>query len=389
MNTRKKLLLIVLSLFSALTLVTGFAGCASGETATVNPAAPTTSNASSYTPSQPAVLYDENAVTSLYDKAIPAVVEIKTVTKASTSNIGPFNFNVPSQQGIGSGFFIDNEGHIVTNNHVVENASTVSVTLHSGETIQATVIGTDPQNDLAVIKIDPVKLGNYTYLPMGNSEAIKPGQMAIAMGSPYGLEGSVTVGVISGIGRSLPGSGQTRTIVNVIQTDAAINPGNSGGPLFNSKGEVIGINTAIEASGSSIGYAIPINTVKTRLPVLLKGGKAKTPWLGITGMGIDNELVKELGLTVNNGVYITSVSAGSPAEKAGLIGSGSNSQGVPNSGGDIITAIDGNTTDKTEDIIGYLNGKVPGDTVTLTVVRGADTITLTVTLGEWPEQLNP
>jgi S1-C subfamily serine protease len=389
MNTRKRFLSIAVSLFALVTLTTGIAGCTTDMNVDPNPSTSTTSNALSYTPSQPTALYDEAVVTSLYDKAIPAVVEIQTVTEESQTSMGPFQFDVPSQRGIGSGFFIDDQGYIITNNHVVENTSRVTVTVHNGEPIEATVIGTDPQNDLALIKIDTNKLESFTYLPMGDSENIRPGQMAIAMGSPYGLEGSITVGVVSGMGRSLPGNANIRTIVNVIQTDAAINPGNSGGPLFNSSGEVIGINTAIESSGSNIGYAIAINTVKTRLPLLREGGKVKTPWLGITGMEIDTELVKEIGLEVDKGVYVISVTAGSPADEAGLIGSGSNGQGIPNSGGDVIIAIDDLETEKTEDIIGYLNGRLPGDTVMLSVIRGNETISLPVTLGEWPDEITP
>jgi S1-C subfamily serine protease len=174
----------------------------------------------------------------------------------------------------------------------------------------------------------------------------------------------------------------------MIQTDAAINPGNSGGPLLNSKGEVIGINTAIEASAKSIGYAVPMNAAKSMLPALLKGEKVKSAWLGISGMAITPELVQNLNLTVSKGVYVIGVMPDSPAQKAGLREGGSNEQGGPTSGGDVITAVDGVAVSKVEDLISYFNGKRPGDEVTLSVVREGKQMTVKVTLGEWPENVS-
>jgi serine protease Do len=388
MSLKKKLVSIALPIALVLVLMASFTGCASIS----SPAAGTTTgsnpSAVSYLPSASGgSLYDESTVTALYEKAIPAVVEIQVTTQASTGNLGPFQFNTPSQKGLGSGFFIDGNGDILTNNHVVQNASNVKVTFQDGKTIDAKVIGTDPQNDLAIVQVNTGNIGQVTYLPLGNSDALKPGQMAIAMGSPFGLQGSITVGIISGVGRSLPGSSNSRTIVNVIQTDASINPGNSGGPLFNSKGEVIGINTAIEASGSNVGFAIPINTAKSRLPILLKGGEAKTPWIGITGAAIDKDLATQLKLSVNTGVYIVGVASGSPAEKAGLKAGSNDTAGNPTSGGDIVTAIDGKAITRTEDILSYLNGKAPGDVIMLSVLRGGSQVTIPVTLGTWPKQI--
>jgi S1-C subfamily serine protease len=190
---------------------------------------------------------------------------------------------------------------------------------------------------------------------------------------------------VSGIGRSLTGETR-RTIVDVIQTDAAINPGNSGGPLLNSNGEVIGINTAIEASSNGIGFAVPINTASSRLPALLEGGEVKSPWLGIQGMTIDHTLAEKLDLPAENGIYITGVFADSPAEKAGLRESGITAQGQPAYGGDIIAAVDNEPLDTIEDLLGYLNGKKPGDTVTLSVLRGDEQLDLSLKLQEWPEE---
>jgi S1-C subfamily serine protease len=209
--------------------------------------------------------------------------------------------------------------------------------------------------------------------------------MAIALGSPFGLEGSITVGVISGLERAMPNA-QERPITNMLQTDAAINPGNSGGPLLDSRGEVIGINTAIEASSSGIGFAIPINNASSLLPALLQGGEVSNPWLGISGTDIDQELASMLNLAVDHGVYMVSVLPGSPAEKAGLIPGGSD-QGRPTSGGDIITAVDGHPVAKVADLLQYFNTKKVGDQVSLSVTRGDKTLTVAVTLGEWPKDM--
>jgi S1-C subfamily serine protease len=372
-------LLVALMLFTAV-----LAGCAGGAAA-VDQSTQTGEQRSTTDTAIVAPLYDEGTVVSLYERNIPAVVQIETVIQASTSNFGPFNFNVPNRGGQGSGFFIDNEGHILTNNHVVENASKVTVILHDGTRLEADVTGTDAQNDLALITVDTGKLNEKAFLTLGDSDTIRPGQMAIAMGSPFGLEGSITVGIVSGVERSLP-SEANRTIVDVIQTDAAINPGNSGGPLLNSSGEVIGINTAMEASSTGIGFAIPANTAESRLPALLRGGEIKNPWLGISGMTIDPELASRLDLPVESGIYIVSVFSNSPAEKAGLLQSGSNEQGQPASGGDIITAVDNKPMTAIADLLSYLNGKLPGDKVSLSLYRGNEKVTVSITLDEWPEQ---
>jgi S1-C subfamily serine protease len=181
----------------------------------------------------------------------------------------------------------------------------------------------------------------------------------------------------------MPGSTE-RPIANVIQTDAAINPGNSGGPLLNSKGEVIGINTAIEPSSNGIGFCVPINTAKTLLPALLKGGEVKNAWLGIAGVDIDEELASKLSLPVKSGVYIVNVTKDSPADKASLKGSGEDQQNEPAAGGDIIVAVDGKNVSKVEDLIVYFNTKAPGDKVTLTIYRDGKSQNVDVTLGEWP-----
>jgi len=370
----------------ALPLSLVFSGCAASTPLAV--ATPTVSpkEAVAIPSTLPMVsLYDEEAIVTLYNQAIPAVVEIKTVVSGSESPFGIFG--APNLRGQGSGFVIDTEGHILTNNHVVDGASSVNITLHSGETLDAQVVGTDQENDLALLKVDTGKISSISPLPWGDSDDVKPGQMAIALGSPFGLEGSVTVGIISGVERAMAGT-QARSITNMLQTDAAINPGNSGGPLLNSKGEVVGINTAIEASSNSIGFAIPVNNAKSLLPALLQGGEVSTPWLGISGTEIDQTLSSELNLAVDHGVYIVSVAPDSPAEKVGLVPGGSDQSG-PTPGGDVIIAIDGRNVTAVSDLLQYLNTKQAGNQVSLTVIREGNTITVEVTLDEWPKDAFP
>jgi S1-C subfamily serine protease len=362
-----------------------FSGCAAGTLTTLVP--PTTVSPEELLPaasvSLQGSLYDEEAIVALYEQSIPAVVEIKTVV---SGNEPPFGlFSAPQLSGQGSGFIVDEEGHILTNYHVIDGASEVNVTLHDGETVSAQVVGTDRENDLALLKVDAGAISGISPLPWGDSDKVKPGQLAIALGSPFGLEGSITVGVISGLGRALS-STQERPITNMLQTDAAVNPGNSGGPLLDSKGEVIGINTAIEASSSGIGFAIPINNASSLLPALLQGGEISNPWLGISGTNIDQELASRLNLAVDQGVYVVSVLPDSPAEKAGLIPGGSD-QGMPTSGGDIITAVDGHPVAKVADLLEYFNTMKVGDQVSLSVIRGDETLTVAVTLGEWPVEM--
>jgi len=326
-------------------------------------------------------LYDEDSIISLYEKSIPAVVMI--VIEAETT--GSFSFTTP-QGGQGSGFIIDDQGHIITNSHVVRDAIKITVILNDDRQLGAEIVGTDRESDVALLQVDIEELGEIKPLLLGDSDNIKPGQIVVALGSPFGLDGSITKGIISGIGRSLSSAGQ-RPIPEIIQTDAAINPGNSGGPLLNSAGEVIGINTAIEVSSTGIGFVVPINTVKSLLPALLKGGEVKNPWLGISAVAISPNLVELLELSVSSGIYIVTVTAGSPAEKAGLLESGSDELGLPNRGGDVITAVDRIEVATVEELVAYLNDKEPGDKISLLVHRGDEYFTVDVTLGEWPEEL--
>ena len=332
-----------------------------------------------------AALVDDDTVVKVYEKVSPAVVYISSTTQRTSGFFG----DMP-QRGAGSGIIIDKEGHVLTNNHVVDGADRVDVTLPDGTVARADTVGYDPVNDLAVVKIN-VDANKLTVATLGDSSKVRPGELAIAIGNPFGLERTVTVGVVSSVGRTFTGD-SGRAILQMIQTDAAINPGNSGGPLLNASGEVIGINTAIESPvrGSvGIGFAVPVNTAKALLPDLLKGGEVKHPMLGISGVAITPALAKELELPVEKGVYVAEVIKGSPAEDAGVKGALSRSSapraGVPR-GGDIVTAIDQVAVGKVEDIIAYLDTKKVGDTVKLTVIRDKEEKIIEVKLGSWSPQ---
>ncbi|MBI2164872.1 MAG: trypsin-like peptidase domain-containing protein [Chloroflexi bacterium] len=327
-------------------------------------------------------LYNEEAIVALYERATTAVVEI-TVTQPVT---GRFRSAVP-QSGLGSGFLVDTEGHILTNYHVIQGASQIRVTFSDGRTLDAQIAGTSPADDLALVKVDPQALKGIVPLPLGDSSAAKPGQMAIALGSPFGLENSITVGVVSGVNRSRS-SAAGRPIPGMIQTDASINPGNSGGPLLNSRGEVIGINTAIEASAggaTGVGFAVPVNTAKSVLDRLSADTVVKRPWLGISGVALSRDLAQQLGLNTSLGIYIATVAPGSPAEAAGLRGGGLDVSGGPGTGGDVIIAVDGRSVSTVEELASYFNTLQPGDTVALTVTRSGQTVYVSALLGEWPE----
>ena len=326
-------------------------------------------------------LYSQDTTTSIYNNASPAVVEID-VTQTVNSVFGK-----STQEGLGSGFLIDTQGDILTNNHVVEGATTVQVVLANGNSVDGKVLGTDPVDDLAVVSVDPSAVAGITPLTFGNSSLVVPGQMAIAIGNPLGFTNSITVGIISGLNRSIPDS----NLRGMLQTDAAINPGNSGGPLLDSQGNVIGINTAAEigATGADgMGFAIPSNLAVKILPDLIAGKTVNRPWLGISGTALTQATASQLGLSVNKGVYVVSVIANGPAEKAGLKAGGSNADGTLVAGGDVITAVDGKAVSSVEDLSAYISTKSVGDNVSLTVLRNGQSITVQVTLDAWPADLS-
>ncbi len=292
---------------------------------------------------------------------------------------------------IGSGFVVDSEGHIVTNYHVATAAPDLLVTLADDRTVPAEILGTDPGSDLAVLKID-VPAEELTVAELGDSDALRVGQRAIAIGNPFGLERTITTGIISSLGRTLPRSDSDFQIAEVIQTDAAINPGNSGGPLLDSLGRVIGVNTAIRSvSGvnSGVGFAIPVNIVKRVIPELISGGNYRHPWVGVMGSTISPEMVEALDLDVETGVLVYTVEPGSPAEKAGLRGGDRETVvgGRPVLvGGDILVGINELPVRRFDDLVNYLAGYTNvGDTVTLTVIRDGERLGLEVVLEERPD----
>jgi S1-C subfamily serine protease len=329
---------------------------------------------------------EEQIVISVYKHASPGVVHVTSTALA----YDVFSNPVP-QKGTGTGFIVDDRGYILTNNHVVEEADSIEVTLPDKSKVSAKLIGRDPSNDLAVIKISVPK-EKLLPLKLGSSDALQVGQMAIAIGNPFGLDRTVTRGVVSSVGRTLR-SGSGRQIRGIIQTDAAINPGNSGGPLLNSHGEVIGINSAIYTpSGGSvgIGFAIPIDTAKRLLPQLIAKGRVSHPWMGVAGLDITPELVNALKLPVQQGIVVMQVSPKGPVDRAGIRGSTRKAR-VGNMlvsvGGDIIVAVDSRKMTSTDDLTAFLDGeRKVGDQVKIEIIRDGRPLTLSVRLGELPEK---
>jgi len=302
---------------------------------------------------------EEQLIINVYQRVSPAVVHITSRAIALDFFWGP----IP-QEGTGSGFIIDKEGHIVTNYHVVEGAESIEVTLADGTTAPAELVGADPYNDLAVIKIEvpPHKLHP---VELGSSSDLRVGQRAIAIGNPFGLDRTLTVGVISSLGRIIEREGE-RALGELIQTDAAINPGNSGGPLLDSQGRVIGVNTAIKSPiGASvgIGFAVPVDTVNRVVPQLIRYGRVERPGLGIYPASRD--IVEQLGI---RGVLVLDVLEGGAAEEAGLRPTRRGPDGRLRLG-DIIVAIDGKPIENLEDVFAVLDEHVVGDRITVSVLR--------------------
>jgi S1-C subfamily serine protease len=316
----------------------------------------------------------------IFEKTEESVVQVNVRTTDGRSSPG----------NMGSGFVYSADGYIITNNHVVDNSGIVTITFLDGESYTAKIIGTDPDLDLAVLKVE---MGS-TYLqpiPIGDSSQLKVGEEIAAIGNPFGLSGSMTSGIISQIGRLLP-QDSGYSIPDVIQTDAAINPGNSGGPLLNMKGEVVGINTAIQsATGefTGVGFAVPSNTVKKVVPVLIKDGIFHHPWMGISGSDVDPELAKVRGLNSSKGFLIVTVIEGSPAEEAGLLGVTDTKEIDGREyplDGDIIVKIDDIVVRKISDILIHLQReKSIGDDLIMTINRDGTIIEATLVLGERPQ----
>jgi S1-C subfamily serine protease len=326
------------------------------------------------------------SVSQVYQQASPAVVTV-TSTVVGTSALS----STAPQQGTGSGFVIDQDGHIVTNNHVVQDANRLEVTFIGGTTVPARLVGRDPFFDLAVIKVDPTGSALST-VTLGDSDQAQIGDLAIAIGNPFGLEGTVTTGVISARRATVPEPEGGGVLIDAIQTDASINPGNSGGPLLNASGEVIGINTlarlGVSGGTAGINFAIPINAAKRIIPSLVQTGSYSHPYLGVGTVPITSSIAQELSLPVDSGLIVQTVEPGSGAARAGVQAAGpprqirSREVGV---GGDIIVAVDGQPLKQAADLLTYLErNKSPGASVNLTILRGGQQQTVTVTLGARP-----
>lgn len=325
--------------------------------------------------------FDEISLADLFDKSDDGVVKV-SVRKSS---------EIPRGSSLGSGFVYDVNGHIITNNHVINDANKITITFLDGTSYNAKVVGKDPFTDLAVIKadVDPALLHP---LPIGDSSKLRVGDQVAAIGNPFGLSGSMTSGIVSQLGRLLLEPGTSAfSIPDVIQTDAAVNPGNSGGPLLNMRGEVIGINTAIQSGTgefTGIGFAVPSKTISKIVPILIKEGQYKHPWLGISGIDIDPDLANILQLKDTRGFLIVNVVNDSPAEKAGLHGASETKEidGIKYQiGGDVILSVDNKDVRKIDDILIYLqHEKQVGDAINLEILRDGRITNFELILQERP-----
>jgi S1-C subfamily serine protease len=324
-------------------------------------------------------------ISQIYESAKHGVVQ---VTSTSVVSSNPF-LGPQEQQAQGSGFVIDKDGHVVTNYHVVEGAKKVQVSFSDNEQRDATVIGTDPSTDIAVLKIQGAWARSLTPLTLGSSSAVKVGDAVVAIGNPFGLERTVTAGIVSALQRQITAPNGFQ-IDEVIQTDAAINHGNSGGPLLNANGDVIGVNAQIESeSGGNvgIGFAIPIDTVKDVAGKLIKDGKVEHAYLGIEMATINSDLADNFRVPVDKGILIQRVHAGSPAAQAGLRG-GTTQVVLAGTtywlGGDVITKADGQTVETSDQLASVVTSMKPGDSLDLEVHRGQEILNVTVELGRQP-----
>jgi len=338
-------------------------GAGAGIYAAASPSSTSTPAGSTVVAAQPAAVRTTvSNLTQLYDAVTPGVVDITVVSNTPTSGFG-FGPGGGTTQAEGSGFVVDTSGHIVTNQHVVDGATSITVRFKDGKTAKATLVGTDPSTDIAVIKVD-VPASSLHPLTLGTSSTVLPGQDVVAIGSPFGLTETMTSGIVSAIDRTIQAP-NNYSIAGAIQTDAPINHGNSGGPLLDTSGRVIGVNAQIQSdSGGNegVGFAIPIDAVKSVANTLIAGGKVQHAFLGIHVSDAANSA----------GAQVSSVEASSPAAKAGL------------EAGDVITSFDGKPIATADDLTAAVGNHAPNDKVTLTVTRGGKTVSIDVTLGVRP-----
>ena len=345
--------------------------------------------------SEPAVFPNgqRESINAIYRASAPGVVHIETTTRVQQP-LDPFFGNpfgtTQTQRALGSGFVIDKAGHIVTNYHVVHGANTIQVSFSNNERFKARLVGVDPSTDVAVLKVG-VKSRALKALPLGDSDSVRVGDEVIAIGNPFGLDRSVTAGIVSAVQRRIEAPNRL-SISHVIQTDAALNHGNSGGPLLNAQGEVIGVNAQIETGGVSdgnvgIGFAIPINTVKDVVATLIKHGKVEHAFLGIEGKTLTPGIARLFHLPVSSGVLVATVRTGSGAAQAGLKAATNEVMVEGESwpaGGDVIVKVDDQPVPTVDRLIDLIGAKKPGDRIDVEIVRGASHQTLTVKLGRQP-----
>ncbi len=323
--------------------------------------------------------YSDLTLIEIFERTEPGVVRVNI--QRNDTELVPF--------GVGSGFVFDKRGHIITNHHVVDGSKKTVITFLDGRSYNAEIIGADQYTDIAVVKVD-ADLSLLHPLQLGDSGNLKVGEEISAIGNPFGLSGSMTSGIVSQLGRLLP-SGSGYSIPDIIQTDAAINPGNSGGPLLNQRGEVVGINTAIQSTTgefTGVGFAVPSQTIAKIVPILIKDGEYNHPWIGISGRDIDPDLANILNLDDAVGFLVISVVDNSPASRAGLIGSSSTitvDDATYMIGGDVILSVDGIDVRKIDDILIHLQrAKTVGDEMTLGILRDGVEMSITITLQERP-----
>jgi S1-C subfamily serine protease len=380
---------VVVAAFGWVAIAAGWIASDGGTTTTV--AAPISAPVSDSGDSE------TNTVNEIYKADGDGVAFISAqVTPSEEGAVSPFGLPEPEGGGTatGSGFVIDDEGHVLTNNHVVDGATEISVKLGDSETAHdAEIVGTDPATDVALLKVD-APASQLHPLTLGSSTEMEVGDPVVAIGNPFGLDRTVTSGIVSALQRQIQAPNGF-SIDNVIQTDAAINPGNSGGPLINGAGEVIGINSQIQTGGTSggnvgIGFAVPIDTVKAELEQLKETGGVEHAYLGISGATITPELAQAINLPVKEGVLVQTVEPDGPADKAGVEGGDTTGtiEGVEvGLGGDVITAIDGKKLKSMDEVIAIVSEAEPGDELELTLLRDGDEKTATVTLADRPDSV--
>ena len=325
------------------------------------------------TPLAPLQYDPSRSLAPLVEKLAPAVVNLEVSHSVNAVSLGRAPFSVPDgviRQGMGSGFFISSDGYLITNNHVVEGARAVTVHLEGGRELPGEVVGTDPRTDLALVKVQLGKGEAAHHVTLGDSDAARVGDWVVAIGAPFGLDHSVTAGIISAKGRVI-GAGPYD---DFLQTDASINPGNSGGPLFNLEGEVVGVNTAINPRGQGIGFSVPSNVVKSVVDELKHEGRVARGWMGVGLRPLTEPLKAELKVTTDRAAVVSEVYEGTPAAKAGL------------RQGDVLLAIDGEGAESTDALIRQIGARRPGETLRLSVSRAGAPLELTVVLAERPDE---